>query len=97
MQFYYLLTGEYSPKLGMDHFHFFEYIRYNNRFVIKTKTKKQKTKRSFSKTIVIRFLKVQNEWVVLKNDRFFSKKRLTTLPKTKDPAVLYFSLRIKDC
>ena len=24
----------------------------------------------FIKTIVIRFLKVQNEWVVLKNDRF---------------------------
>ena len=35
--------------------------------------------------IAIRFLKVQNEWVVFKNDRFFRKrndrlqKRLTTL------------------
>ena len=28
-------------------------------------------KRSFSKTIVFRFLKVQNEWVVFKNYRFF--------------------------
>ena len=27
----------------------------------------------FSETIVIRFLKVQNEWVVFKNDRFFSE------------------------
>ena len=31
------------------------------------------TKRSFSKLIVIHFLKLQNEWVVFKNNRFFSE------------------------
>ena len=37
------------------------------------------------KTIVIRFLKVQNEWVVFKNDRFFPKTKqsfLKTIEKT---------------
>ena len=30
-------------------------------------------KRSFPKSIVIHFLKVQNEWVILKNDHFYHK------------------------
>jgi len=36
-------------------------------------------RKSFSKTIVICFLKVQNEWVVLKNDSFFPKKKRSFL------------------
>ena len=36
----------------------------------------------FQKTMAIRFLKVQNEWVVVKNDRFFSKTKQSFL-KTK--------------
>ena len=83
--------------LGMDRFHFF----LNDRFIMKTTTKKRKTKRSFikngrllflkkrsfTKTIVIRFLKVQNEWVVFKNDRFF--------PKTKRSFLKTIEKRIK--
>ena len=56
-------------------------------------------KRSFSKTIAIRFLKVENDWVVYKNDRFFEnetknerltivyKKRLTTYRCPSDIAI----------
>ena len=78
----------------MDRFHFYfkQLFRYDNddektknetivfknvRFLMEIVLKKQ----SFSKTIVIRFLKVQNDWVVFKNDSFF-QKRLTTLQIT---------------
>ena len=47
-------------------------VFFNNR--IKNGRKSFLQKLSFSKTIVNRFLKVQNEWVVFKNDLFFRKR-----------------------
>ena len=44
----------------------------NDRFVKNNRTKTGPL--SFSKTIVIRFLKVQNKWFVFKNNRFFQKR-----------------------
>jgi len=74
-------------------------IVFSKAFVFKKQLYKKRSqivfkKRLFSKTIAKRFLKVQNEWVVFKNDRYFpkkkrsffktikkrNKKRLTTLP-----------------
>ena len=40
-------------------------------------------KRSIFKTIVIRFLQVQNEWVVFKKDRFFPKTKQLFLKMIK--------------
>ena len=43
----------------------------------------------FSETIVIHFLKVQNEWVVFKNDRFFSKKQSKNDRQPKPKQILF--------
>ena len=51
---------------------FFSIVFKNDRFVFGKK-------RLFSKTIVIRILKVQNEAVVFKNDRFFPKSKRSLL------------------
>ena len=56
-------------------------------------------KRLFSKTIVIRFLKVQNEWVVFKNDRFFPKTKpsfLKTIEKRNKKTTISSSLLLRD-
>ena len=56
---------------------FFQKLSFFTKAIVykNNRIKNGKRKSFFKKTIVIRFLKVQNEWVVFKNDRFFPKTK----------------------
>ena len=60
-------------------YRFFQKRSFFKNNCIKTVANRFYKKRSFSKTIVIPFLKVQNEWVVFKNDSFFPKTKRSFL------------------
>ena len=54
---------------------FFQKLSFLQKRLFKKNNRIKNGHKSFlKKTIVIRFLEVQNEWVVFNNDRFFQKR-----------------------